>query len=173
METIILMQDTTYLSEVHPLVLKKRMQMELFGVAWTATKVVLLGIVLYQVFLAARMYHEHLPVPYQVPVPKVVAKQMSAAEMEQHQLSIALNSLQCPSTKLKPFSEGILKGAHSIKVDPLLVTALSFTECRFKMNAVSSKGYKGAMQTPWASMRFRRRKTLDIRRHFAKVTKIL
>jgi len=151
MDTIVSLQ-TGYLRGVHPLVLKKRMIMELFGVAWTATKVLLMSIMLYQVFIAARTYHEHLPIPFQVTAEQKAAHVMTHAELEQHQLSIALKSLQCPSEKLRPFSEGILKGAHTIKVDPLLITAILYTECQFKMTARSPKGYKGLMQTPWASM---------------------
>jgi len=154
MNTFISLQQAGYLGEIHPLVVRKRVVMELFGFAWLLAKVIVLGFVLYQVFLAARSYHSHLPVPYPIPAVKAIKHVMTQAEMEQHQLHIALTSLQCPSAKLRPFSEGILKGAHSIHVDPLLITALLPTESNFKMNARSPKGYKGLMQTPWASMEY-------------------
>lgn len=50
--------------------------------------------------------------------------------------------------------EGIKLGAKSIRakvVDPILIAVLMDSESQGKMNAISSKGYKGLMQAPSAT----------------------
>ena len=51
-------------------------------------------------------------------------------------------------------SDAILLSADIIDVSPMLVVAIMDTESNFKTNVVSSKGYKGLMQTPTATMQF-------------------
>src|ERR1035437_4070403 len=134
----------------HP---SKRMLLEVLSTAWVAVKIAVLISACYLVVNSTKSYHETLPIPMRISTEKprpVVAR----VDVEREGIINALRFLECPEDKYKQLSDGILRGAKAIGVDPKLVLAILFTESRFNPRAVSSKRYKGYMQTPWASMEY-------------------
>jgi soluble lytic murein transglycosylase-like protein len=133
----------------------QRALLEILAAAWVAVKVGAILGSFYLVVLGAKSYHETLPIPMRIVVEKSsTEKLMSPAEIEQARVVKALTYLKCPEAKVKKITEGIIRGAKAIGVKPELILAILFTESRFNMQAVSRKGYKGLMQTPWASKEY-------------------
>jgi soluble lytic murein transglycosylase-like protein len=130
---------------------KKKLILEIFGSVWVAIKVGLTLLAFSGVVLAARQYHSNLPIPVKM---KMTADKLTTANQEFVQLTQALEYLKCPQSKIASIAEGILKGAKTIGVDPKLILALLFTESRFNLKAISSKGFQGLMQTPSASKEY-------------------
>jgi hypothetical protein len=79
---------------------------------------------------------------------------------EQRQLQVdhvkqSLLKVGAPSEKIDELARAIKGASASAQVSPILLVALMYTENEsFDYKAVSEKGYKGLMQTPWASMRW-------------------
>lgn len=66
----------------------------------------------------------------------------------------ALESLEAPHKDIDELTIAINNVAKITNISPILLCALIYTESSFDQKAVSSKNYKGLMQTPWASMRW-------------------
>lgn len=62
--------------------------------------------------------------------------------------------LNVPKSKIQLMTNAVSTAARSTEISPLLIVALISTESNFKQNALSSKGYKGLMQTPFATMKW-------------------
>jgi len=66
-----------------------------------------------------------------------------------------LLKLGAPPEKIEDLTVAIKSASASAQVSPILLVALMYTENEnFDYKAVSERGYKGLMQTPWASMRW-------------------
>jgi len=68
--------------------------------------------------------------------------------------SIALQRVNAPEKKIGELSIAVTNASAMTGISPELLVALVKTESEFKYAAVSSKGYKGLMQTPWATMKW-------------------
>ena len=67
----------------------------------------------------------------------------------------SLLKVGAPAEKVDELATAIKGASASAEVSPILLVALMYTENEsFDYKAVSEKGYKGLMQTPWASMRW-------------------
>ena len=67
----------------------------------------------------------------------------------------SLLKVGAPPEKVDELAMAIKGASASAQVSPILLVALMYTENEnFDYKAVSEKGYKGLMQTPWASMRW-------------------
>jgi len=66
----------------------------------------------------------------------------------------ALTFLGAPISKLYDLSSAINLASHQTKISPYLLATLCYTESTFNYKAVSSKGYVGLMQTPYASKKW-------------------
>ncbi len=67
----------------------------------------------------------------------------------------SLLKVGAPTEKIDELATAIKGASASAGVNPILLVALMYTENEnFDYKAVSEKGYKGLMQTPWASMRW-------------------
>ncbi len=67
----------------------------------------------------------------------------------------SLLKVGAPIEKIDELATAIKGASASAQVSPILLVALMYTENEnFDYKAVSEKGYKGLMQTPWASMRW-------------------
>jgi hypothetical protein len=67
----------------------------------------------------------------------------------------SLLKVGAPTEKVDELAMAIKGASASAQVSPILLVALMYTENEsFDYRAVSEKGYKGLMQTPWASMRW-------------------
>jgi hypothetical protein len=119
-----------------------------FATAWAAVKIGLLILTVYFIIFQVKSFHETLPYPMKV---TDVKKQLT---VQQKELVTVLKKLNCPESKRDSIIKAILLGASQIKIDPLLIATLMYTESQFKLNAVSPKGYKSLMQTPKASMEY-------------------
>ena len=77
---------------------------------------------------------------------------------DQQQLDRVKQSLLkvgAPTEKIDELTIAVKGASASAGVNPILLVALMYTENEtFDYKAVSEKGYKGLMQTPWASMRW-------------------
>jgi soluble lytic murein transglycosylase-like protein len=129
---------------------KKRVLVEMFLTVWAVVKLLVILSSCYLVVLGARTYHSSLPVPMKL-IQKPTISTTVVKPIEVQKLEIALKYLNCPKEKWSTLSDAILKAAQAIRVQPEFVAVLIFTESRFNMRAVSSKGYKGLLQTPMAS----------------------
>ncbi len=85
----------------------------------------------------------------------VPAQVESASQKEVDRVKQSLLKLGAPPAKVEDLTMAIKGAAASAQVCPILLVALMYTENEgFDYKAVSEKGYKGLMQTPWASMRW-------------------
>jgi len=66
----------------------------------------------------------------------------------------SLEYLKAPKDKLNELSDAVDNAARITGNNPTLLVCLMHTESRYKNNAISSKGYKGLMQTPSASFKY-------------------
>jgi hypothetical protein len=67
----------------------------------------------------------------------------------------SLLKVGAPTEKIDELAIAVKGASTSAGVNPILLVALMYTENEtFDYKAVSEKGYKGLMQTPWASMRW-------------------
>ena len=66
----------------------------------------------------------------------------------------ALVLLDAPKKDIKELSLAVESAAKLTNICPVLITVLMYTESTFKKDAISSKGYKGLMQTDWATMKW-------------------
>ncbi len=67
----------------------------------------------------------------------------------------SLLKVGAPTEKIDELATAVKGASASAGVNPILLVALMYTENEnFDYKAVSEKGYKGLMQTPWASMRW-------------------
>ncbi len=90
--------------------------------------------------------------PAEVIVP---AKVQPAGEQQVDSVKEALLKVGAPLGKVEELATAIKSASASAQVSPILLVALMYTENEsFDYKAVSEKGYKGLMQTPWASMRW-------------------
>lgn len=67
---------------------------------------------------------------------------------------IALYKLEAPTKKIPELSRAVTHAANITDISPELLVALIKTESTFNYRAVSSKGYKGLLQTPWATQKW-------------------
>ena len=67
----------------------------------------------------------------------------------------ALAHLNAADDEVADLTSAITAASKSTALDPLLLVAVMYTESRFDHKAVSKKNYKGLMQTPWASMKYK------------------
>lgn len=67
---------------------------------------------------------------------------------------IALHRINAPANKIDELSIAVTNASAMTGISPELIVALIKTESEFKYAAVSEKGYKGLMQTPWATMKW-------------------
>ena len=81
-----------------------------------------------------------------------------ALQAQGFRLHMALMLLDCPKQKIqiviKSITDSVQSASNKYPIDPILVAVLMKTESEFLPTARSSKGYKGILQTPWASMEF-------------------
>lgn len=68
--------------------------------------------------------------------------------------SIALQRVNAPEKKIVELSIAVTNASAMTGIPPELLVALVKTESEFKYGATSGKGYKGLMQTPWATMKW-------------------
>jgi len=66
----------------------------------------------------------------------------------------ALKLLGAPSSEVKELTRAVKIASSATSFHERLCVALMYTESTFKKDAVSSKGYKGLMQTPTATFRY-------------------
>ena len=67
----------------------------------------------------------------------------------------SLLKVGAPTEKIDELATAVKGASVTAGVNPILLVALMYTENEtFDYKAVSEKGYKGLMQTPWASMRW-------------------
>lgn len=67
---------------------------------------------------------------------------------------IALHKVGAPPAKIQDLSRAVTSAAAMTNLSPELIVALMKTESEFNYKAVSSKGYKGLMQTPSATFKW-------------------
>ena len=78
-----------------------------------------------------------------------------AIEQRIDRVKRSLLKVGAPQEKVEELAMAIKSASASAQVSPILLVALMYTENEsFDYGAVSEKGYKGLMQTPWASMRW-------------------
>jgi len=78
-----------------------------------------------------------------------------AGQHEVDRVRQSLLKVGAPTEKVDELATAIKSASASAQVSPILLVALMYTENEsFDYKAVSEKGYKGLMQTPWASMRW-------------------
>lgn len=78
-----------------------------------------------------------------------------AGEQPADRVKQSLLKVGAPPEKIDELATAIKGASASAQVSPILLVALMYTENEsFDYKAVSKKGYKGLMQTPWASMRW-------------------
>jgi hypothetical protein len=90
------------------------------------------------------------------PAKLIVPTEVQPTHAEQvDRVKQSLMKLGAPLEKVEDLAIAIKSASASAQVSPILLVALMYTENeRFDYEAVSVKGYKGLMQTPWASMRW-------------------
>lgn len=125
------------------MITKVRKRDILFYSSVIVVKLLILGSVSYFCFTTVIKFHKVLPQPVQI--------QQYAIDPRIEKLSTVVKYLGCPEEKVQKMVMAILDGADKIGVDPILIAALIRTESDFDQSAVSSKGYKGLMQTPVAT----------------------
>jgi len=64
---------------------------------------------------------------------------------------VVLRAAGADKNKIPLLSRSVANASRVTDFSPALIVALMKTESQFKRDAVSSKGYKGEMQTVWAS----------------------
>jgi len=85
----------------------------------------------------------------------ISAEVQPASQQQVDRVKQALSKLGAPLDKIEDLATAIKGASASAQVSPILLVALMYTENEsFDYKAVSEKGYKGLMQTPWASMRW-------------------
>jgi len=67
---------------------------------------------------------------------------------------IALIKVGAPVNKINDLSRAVAGASAMTSLSPELIVALMKTESEFNYKAVSPKGYKGLMQTPWATLKW-------------------
>jgi soluble lytic murein transglycosylase-like protein len=67
---------------------------------------------------------------------------------------VALYKVGAPSNKINDLSKAVTNASAMTDLSPELIVALMKTESEFNYKAISSKGYKGLMQTPWATFKW-------------------
>lgn len=87
----------------------------------------------------------------QLPTPVKLVVVDKAVDPRIVKMLTVLTLLDCPPVKQHKVSEAIVEASDKINVDPTLIAVLMKTESGFDLKAESNKGYKGLMQTPYAS----------------------
>jgi len=90
-------------------------------------------------------------IPVTVPEPIKTVKKEATKE---DKLVVALKFLRAPKDRIDVLQKSIHQAAKSTGFKPELITAVMYKESQFNENAVSPKGYKGLMQTKWASFEY-------------------
>jgi len=67
---------------------------------------------------------------------------------------LALYKVKAPPGKINDLSKAVTNASAMTDLSPELIVALMKTESEFNYKAVSNKGYKGLMQTPWATFKW-------------------
>ena len=102
------------------------------------------------VCVSALWAHFHRPVEVIVPAYVKPTGQEQTDRVKQ-----SLLKLGAPPEKIEDLTRAVRSASALAQVSPILLVALMYTENEsFDYTAVSEKGYKGLMQTPWASMRW-------------------
>lgn len=85
----------------------------------------------------------NLPTPIKIDKSKIDPIQSEAI--------IALKYLNAPEKKIQEYSKSISIASKATSLSPTLIACIIFTESGFDNKAISSKNYKGLMQTPNAT----------------------
>jgi soluble lytic murein transglycosylase-like protein len=83
-----------------------------------------------------------------LPVPIVIEKKPDKVFIEARN---ALRVLNAPNNRFDDLAHAVTNASKMTNLSPSLIVSLMYTESEFKYTAVSKKGYRGLMQTPWAS----------------------
>jgi len=89
-----------------------------------------------------------------IPVTVVESKTVKKEATKEDKLVVALKFLRAPKDRIDILQKSIHQAAKSSGLKPELITAVMYKESQFNENAVSPKGYKGLMQTRWASFEY-------------------
>lgn len=108
----------------------------------TITKVGLIGIVCYNIFLANQELNNNRITPMKIE---------STESKELKRTKEALAILKLPTEKIEKYAESSIMASKVAGVDPVLLMCLYWTESRFSLSAKSSMGYKSIAQTPSAT----------------------
>ncbi len=101
-------------------------------------------------FLQIQRYQEQTEIKMIVP-PKTVSIPNPIPRPKPNKLEEALKRLQAPEEKIQILSKSIMIASNATNIDAVLLAVLMKTESEFNPKAISSKGYKGLMQTPRAT----------------------
>lgn len=122
--------------------------------AATCVKVALVGIILYNIAGAITVHNQQQVIPVKIEQshpPAPAAVRLTSEQIAWKRTTDALTLLECPTEKLRRFTQSCVLGAQVPNVDPVFIACLIKTESEFKPKARSSMGYKGVMQTPTAT----------------------
>ena len=67
---------------------------------------------------------------------------------------MVLKELKVPEDRIKELASSISLASRITGFSPTLLASLAYTESGFSLTAVSKKGYKGIMQTPYATKKY-------------------
>ncbi len=110
-----------------------------------STRILLLMVFITLLFPLALSFERNLLIPE-------VEKRDSLMEASRY----SLLHRGAPEDQIDTLSRAVTNAckASNRQISPALVVSLMYTESGFKKNAVSSDGYMGLMQTPWASTKW-------------------
>lgn len=100
----------------------------------------LLPLALFQVFVISAQFQSALPIPI-----KVAENSLETTTKK------ALVLAEAPPGMIASLTRAVCHASDATKISPVLLVVLTKTESEFKMNATSRKGYKGLLQTPYAT----------------------
>lgn len=103
---------------------------------WYNNVVSLVYKVLYALLICISMYYQITIFNYIIPVKLKTQEEVTSLQAQK------FYGISLDTAKL------IYKASTDYNFNPMLITALIFTESNFKLNLKSSKGYKGILQTP-------------------------
>jgi hypothetical protein len=111
--------------------------------------IILIPILTLQLMLSANSFQSAMPFPVEVN-----NENKQVLEVKQ-----TLYHLKAPISKVDKLAKGCVAANVATGIDPHLIATLMASESDFKINAQSSMGYKGLMQTPKAEMKNSRSST--------------
>jgi len=90
-------------------------------------------------------FNKILPVPISI---------ITKGDIVLEEANKALNLLNAPEAKRNDLAAAVTSASKLTNLSPTLIISLIYTESEFKYTAISKKGYKGLMQTPWATFEY-------------------